>query len=425
MGMLELVVAGGFQTAIIPIVAALVGYGTNAVAVKMMFEPIEFVGVKPYLGWQGLVPASAEKLALNAIDLILGRLFTVRDLLAGFDPEQMAKQLAPVLDRLTHEVVEDVFAKHAPELSDNMDAAQDPDQWENYLDSLARNVRHAMLRAEIERTAVDILRDLHEHAEQIIDLREVVMTQVAHDKAMISDIFLTVGRKEFSFVKASGLYFGLPFGLLQMLQWVLWPVWWTLPLAGFAVGYLTNWIAVKLIFHPKRPIRIGPFILQGLFHKRQQEVSAQYAEIVARNVVNPGNIVRTISSGTQGRLLFAIVRRHMGALLDRYEKDPTASALFPPDARNALRADMFARVESELPKPGGFLVQFAENALDLQGELLRRMAQLDADGFEDVLRPAFREDEWKLVVVGGILGLAAGFLQLLICFNEAWSNVEL
>ncbi|MGH8860704.1 MAG: DUF445 domain-containing protein, partial [Jatrophihabitantaceae bacterium] len=47
----------------IPLVAALIGYVTKLVAIKMMFEPIAFVGRKPYLGWQGIVPRRAARMA--------------------------------------------------------------------------------------------------------------------------------------------------------------------------------------------------------------------------------------------------------------------------------------------------------------------------------------------------------------------------
>jgi outer membrane protein TolC len=36
------------------------------VAVKMMFYPVHFVGLKPFLGWQGIVPANAENLAASS-----------------------------------------------------------------------------------------------------------------------------------------------------------------------------------------------------------------------------------------------------------------------------------------------------------------------------------------------------------------------
>ena len=47
---------------------------------------------------------------------------------------------------------------------------------------------------------------------------------------------------------------------------------WTLAAGGAIVGYLTNLIALKLIFEPVEPTRVGPFTLQGMFLRRQHEV---------------------------------------------------------------------------------------------------------------------------------------------------------
>jgi len=57
-----------------PFVAALIGYVTKIVAIKMMFQPIEFVGIKPFLGWQGIVPRKAATMASIACDTMTSRL---------------------------------------------------------------------------------------------------------------------------------------------------------------------------------------------------------------------------------------------------------------------------------------------------------------------------------------------------------------
>jgi uncharacterized membrane protein YheB (UPF0754 family) len=71
-----------------------------------------------------------------------------------------------------------------------------------------------------------------------------------------------------------------------MLIWMLYPANWTLPVGGAVVGYITNWIALKWIFEPIDPTRIGPFILQGMFLKRQKEVSADFSAYIANTVVD-------------------------------------------------------------------------------------------------------------------------------------------
>ena len=52
----------------IPVVAAIIGYVTKLVAIRMMFEPLEFMGIRPYLGWQGIVPRRAARMASIAVD---------------------------------------------------------------------------------------------------------------------------------------------------------------------------------------------------------------------------------------------------------------------------------------------------------------------------------------------------------------------
>ena len=42
-----------------------------------------------------------------------------------------------------------------------------------------------------------------------------------------------------------------------MLLWVLWPNGWVLPVGGALVGYITNWVAIKLIFEPVEPVQVS------------------------------------------------------------------------------------------------------------------------------------------------------------------------
>ena len=48
-----------------------------------------------------------------------------------------------------------------------------------------------------------------------------------------------------------------------MLIWLLYERAWTRAVGGAVVGYLTNWLALKLIFEPVEPTRFGPWVVQG------------------------------------------------------------------------------------------------------------------------------------------------------------------
>src|SRR3546814_7536197 len=77
----------------------------------MMFQPIDLVGIKPpYLGWQGIIPRNAAKMAGISVDLMTSQLISVREVLQRLDPERVARELEPALieamDRITRDVAE-------------------------------------------------------------------------------------------------------------------------------------------------------------------------------------------------------------------------------------------------------------------------------------------------------------------------------
>lgn len=389
---------------VIPFVSAFVGWFTNVLAIKMMFYPTRFVGVRPFLGWQGLVPANARKLAAYTTRLITRELMRLEELFESFDPEGFSGELEHVVERITDQVIEEARGRMGP-------------LWDSLDDSARANVR-TMVESEVRSVVVAVLADFKRDITDIVDLERVVTDAVERDRGLVSELFLRVGSEEFRFIARSGAWFGFAFGLVQMLIWLVHPVWWTLPLAGFFVGYATNWIAIKLIFEPAEPVRIGPFVLQGLFHKRQREVASQFAQLVSTKVLNADNIVRVVLEGEGGARIFAIIEHRLDELIERAAKHPMAGML-PESEREALRDEVLGRVRAELPERGGFLHTFAARAIDMQGEMFERMTRLEPKSFEGVLRPAFQQDEWKLIIAGAGLGTVAGVVQLLSLFADS------
>ena len=105
---------------LIPLISALVGWFTNVVAIKMMFHPVEFVGIPPYLGWQGVIPANALRLAKVSNALITQKLLSLRQLFdQTFSADSFAGKLGAVIDDVTEQVIDEVANKHAKPMWDN------------------------------------------------------------------------------------------------------------------------------------------------------------------------------------------------------------------------------------------------------------------------------------------------------------------
>jgi uncharacterized membrane protein YheB (UPF0754 family) len=397
---------------LIPAISALVGWFTNVVAIKMMFHPVEFVGIPPYLGWQGVIPANSVRLAKVSNTLITQKLLSLRQLFdQTFNADSFAGKLGAVIDDVTEQVIDEVANKHAKAM------------WDNAGEFMQNRVRE-QVRAEVIGVSRAIAMDMADDIDSIMDIERTVLEAMERHKGLMGEMFYEVGRNEFRFIERSGLYFGFLFGLFQMVIWVLYPAPWILPAAGFCVGYLTNWIAIKLVFAPREPIKIGPVTVQGLFHKRQNEVAEAFGRTVATRVLNADNIVTTVMEGDGATRMNEIIEHRITDLIAKYEAHPMAALVLPEDQRSTLRAELLDRIKTEWPKPGGFFHTFAGESVDLQGELERRMKSLDRESYEGVLRPAFQQDEWKLIAAGAILGTVAGVLQLVYIFGDAMERLS-
>lgn len=240
--------------ALIPFISGIVGWGTNVVALQMTFLPLEWwptEKLKPFIGWQGIIPMKAKKMAEKSVDLITSELLTVSDVFSLLEPREFTMQLMPALVIKFREIVDAVAMRQIPTAWPLLPATVKEEILNRVLDDIPDDVE-AMIR------------DLNNNIEDVFDLKAMVVGHLTANKQLLNRMFLECGREEFAFIKRSGFYFGFLFGLAQMTLFIFYDRWWILPAAGFVVGYLTNFLAMKMIFYPINPKRVGCFT----FHVR-------------------------------------------------------------------------------------------------------------------------------------------------------------
>ncbi len=59
-----------------------------------------------------------------------------------------------------------------------------------------------------------------------------------------------MGDDAMAFVRRSGIYFGLVIGVVQMFAWALFQNPWIMPAFGFGVGFISDYIALNMLFRP-------------------------------------------------------------------------------------------------------------------------------------------------------------------------------
>ena len=385
----------------IPLISALVGWSTNYLAVKMMFYPLKFVGIPPIFGWQGLIPAKRRQMAEIEVELVLGKLLSVEELAGRLDPKALTQAIEHRLHQVVRKIVNEVMEASAPQL------------WAA-LPVQGKNLVYRRIEDDIPYVVTKMVEDFQHNVNEILDIKELVVEQLVNSPELINEIFLRSGEREFPFIVRSGFYFGFLFGLPTMALWYWYQAWWILPLGGLLVGYATNWIAIKIIFEPKRPVRFMGLTIQGMFLKRQKEVSRVYADIIETKLINSKNITHMILHGSGSAQLLELIELHVNDAIERYVAIAQPYFALGVGSENYFKMKSMAvkRLFEDTDKYLLYAFDYANQALRVGDDLCERLQALRSEEFEGVLRPAYHQDEWKLIVTGALLGMAAGIGQL-------------
>ena len=144
---------------------------------------------------------------------------------------------------------------------------------------------------------------------------------------------------------------------------------------------------------PVRPKKVGPFVLQGLFLKRQQEVAKAYADQVESGILNPTNILEGILKSDSSDELFRIIQFHVADSIDKSAgiAKPFVQLVIGTRQFIAMKNRVCDRVMDEMPKHAHVLEKYTLETLDIRNTLQTKMQALDPEDFIGVIRPAFEQ----------------------------------
>ena len=394
---------GGYL--LIPFIAAAAGWGTNWLAIKMTFYPLDYVGKFPF-GWRGVVPSRIRKFATGMVDTTIGRIGGLPAMVEAIDMNEVK---AYFLESATPMI---------PEAVHGLMREQRRVMWEN-LPAPTKKLVFQVVEMEMREGIDGLTEDIHDHFERLLDLRELVVRKCEENPDLLNQMVFACASKELRFLVFSGAFFGFGFGVVQALVWFFVPQWWVLPFFGFLVGTLTNWIAIQLIFTPLEPKKFGPFTFQGLFLKRQKEISEEFSRVFTEDVLTAKEVVHTLVHGARSDRTMALLRAHISEIMENklVVQLVTQTAVGPEGYADLKDAALEKAIQytEELAEDKDFN---REQARVVQVMLNERISAQPPAEFQDLVRPIFHEDEWILVAIGGALGALVGWGQLVLLFGE-------
>jgi uncharacterized membrane protein YheB (UPF0754 family) len=280
--------------------------------------------------------------------------------------------------------------------------------------------------ANVERRAPaatrNLMSELRKNLDRFFDLKYMVVSNLVRDKRVLNRMFQEAGADAFQFLIRSGLYFGFYIGLVQVTVFVITGAHLVLPLFGLITGGLTDYIALRMIFRPKEQKRIAPGIKwQGLFHNRREQVTRDYGALLAKEIITPAAIMDSLLTGPMSDKFFEIIRSEIQTTID--QQTAVAKHLITltigSQRYNAMKQVIAQRVIDSMPETSRQVEAYAAERLDVENTIVERMRMMDTDDYENLLRPAFKDDEWIVVALGATIGFLFGEIQVQIITHLA------
>ena len=194
--------------------------------------------------------------------------------------------------------------------------------------------------------------------------------------------------------------------------------WWlyTIPFISAFIHWLTIWMALKLLFHPRQPKKILGFTLQGVFPKKQQQIAENLGRIVGQELLSFEDIEQTITNPANVQRILPLADEHIDHFLRvKLKESMPMIAMFIGDKTiGQLKAVFMTELEELFPVIMKNYVAHLKNDLDLEKIVVDKIANFSSDKLETMLNQILTKEFRFVEVIGAALGFFIGLLQIFL-----------
>jgi uncharacterized membrane protein YheB (UPF0754 family) len=410
----------------IPFFTGAIGYVTNWTGVLMLFYPVQFRGYRSQslrslakrlprrlqqipgvmlggIGWQGIVPSRAAKMGSLAVDAGIAKLGTPSEYWDQFDPDEMAAQIVESTRDDMRATVDRIMTREHPRL------------WRELPPQVKQMVYTRVLQ-QVPSIVRELTSKIGENIDQLVDVKLMVIRRFEAQPELANRIFLDLGQRELKFIQNFGFFFGFACGIPVAALTHFVSAWWLLPILGVVVGWVTNWLALWMIYEPPHPRRVGPFVIHGLFIRRQPELADVYARIVSDEILTMENFGDELLHGPRSDRTRVVIESAMGPAIDRATGPARAAVRVALGSReyDRIRESFAAEPADQMMTPLSDPEFSRAQSVTMRKLISERMRAMRPEDFGELLRTATKQDEWLLLLHGAVLGFGAGLVHLAI-----------
>ena len=189
-----------------------------------------------------------------------------------------------------------------------------------------------------------------------------------------------------------------------------------IPFISAFIGWFTNWIAIKMLFHPKKPIRFLGITFIGIFPKRQAQFAEKLGKLVSSELLSFNDIEAKISNPANIDQLMPQIDAHIDHFLRVKLADqmPVISMFIGDKTIQQMKSVFMIELKELFPSLMKNYMGQLKKDLDLEKIVIEKVKGFSTDKLEQILNDIMAKEFRFVEIIGGVLGFVIGIVQVLL-----------
>ena len=183
-----------------------------------------------------------------------------------------------------------------------------------------------------------------------------------------------------------------------------------------AIGWITNWVAIKMLFRPHKEINFGLFKIQGLIPKRRAEIGTGIANIIQNELISVKDVISNIDRVEFSKRLNDLIDDVLDKNLKKKvkEKFPLLQMFFSDKVAKDVGNTIKDIVMENQEKIFEIFSNYAEENIDFEVIISDKISNFSLDKLEEIITLLAKKELKHIEVIGAVLSVLIGAIQYFI-----------
>ena len=187
------------------------------------------------------------------------------------------------------------------------------------------------------------------------------------------------------------------------------------PLLGTLIGWGTNWLALKMLFHPREPVELGPYKLQGLIPSRRNDLSGTIAKTISDELLSSEDLVKAMEDLDIKDIALSQVEKIVRNKLESQNfREIPGGAAFQDTIIHTVQTIVSSQVEDSIDDFLEHMGEHVSDNLDIVKLIEDKLESLEDRRIEEIVNEVSRKELKHIERLGAVLGFIIGCLQVIM-----------